>query len=66
MKGFQEKMCPRCHNRKMKRWTDLTGEEKFLAERLPPSFDFSAEERKKHLFCSRCWLEICDDEPQTT
>lgn len=65
MKDFQKKMCPRCHERKMKRWTDLSGEEKFLAERLPMSAEFSAEERKKHLFCSRCWLEIVDDAPQT-
>ena len=65
MKGFQEKMCPRCRNRKMKSWTDLTGEEKFLAERLPMSFEFSAEERKKHRFCPRCWFEEIDQTAQT-
>lgn len=65
MKGFQKKMCPRCHQAKMERWTDLTDEEKFLAERLPMSSDFSAAEREKHFFCPCCWLEIIDDSPQT-
>lgn len=49
----------------MERWTDLTDEEKFLAERLPMSSDFSAAEREKHFFCPCCWLEIIDDSPQT-
>jgi len=65
MKGFNEKMCPRCHGAAMKGWKDLTDEEKFLAERLPPSAEFSVAERKKHLFCPRCWLEIIDNSPRT-
>ena len=64
MKGFKKKMCPRCHHAKIKRWTDLTDEEKFLAERLPMSADFAAKERKKHLFCPRCWLETIDETTQ--
>jgi len=41
----------------MKSWADLTGEQKFLAEKLPASAEFTAEERKKHRFCTRCWFE---------
>ncbi len=64
MKGFNQKMCPRCHFPQMKLWEELTDEEKFLAERLPMSTEFSIEERKQHLFCPRCWLETVDDAPQ--
>lgn len=60
MKGFQEKMCPRCRHAEMKRWTDLTGEEKFLAERLPMSAEYERREREKHLFCPRCWHKEAD------
>jgi hypothetical protein len=41
----------------MKAWTELTGEQKFLVERLPGSADFTEGERKKHRFCTRCWFE---------
>ncbi len=65
MKGFNEKTCPRCGATKMKRWEELTGEERFLVERLPPSKDFSLAERKRHCFCPRCWFEEIDQTPQT-
>ncbi|CAN5219415.1 hypothetical protein BH20ACI1_BH20ACI1_12310 [soil metagenome] len=58
MKNFQEKVCPQCGMPKLKTWEELSGEQKFLAERLPLSADFSTEERKKHLFCTNCWNEI--------
>jgi hypothetical protein len=57
MKGFDEKMCPKCHYPKIKTWEELTGEQKFLLERLPMSAEFSLEQRKKHRFCERCWFE---------
>lgn len=57
MKGFHEKMCPQCHHPKMKTWKELSDEQKFLAERLPGSAEFSLEQRKKHRFCERCWFE---------
>lgn len=56
-KGFDEKTCPRCDYSRLKRWNELTGDEKILAARLPQSFDFSAAERETHLFCPRCWHE---------
>lgn len=58
------KICPRCHSPKMKIWEDLTDEEKFLAERLPASAEYTVAERKKHRFCTRCWFE--DDSAKTT
>ncbi|CAN5645591.1 hypothetical protein BH24ACI1_BH24ACI1_16180 [soil metagenome] len=66
MKGFQRKMCPRCHFPQMKLWEELTNEEKFLAERLPLSKDFSLRERKRHCFCPRCWFEEIDCSSQIT
>lgn len=41
----------------LKRWDELNDEQKFLAERLPVSAEYSAAERKKHRFCTRCWFE---------
>jgi hypothetical protein len=52
-----EKICPRCGAAKLKPWTELSSDEKFLAERLPASAEFTPEERKKHRFCARCWFE---------
>jgi hypothetical protein len=57
MKGFDEKICPKCHHPKMKAWEELSDEQKFLAERLPLSAEYSLEQRKKHRFCERCWFE---------
>ena len=45
--------CPRCDYPRMKCWSDLSGDEKFLAERLPLT-TFSLKEREQHLFCPRC------------
>jgi ribosomal protein L37E len=56
------KNCPKCDYPRLKRWEDLTDEQKFLAERLPGSAEFSRKERKNHLFCTRCWHEIPADE----
>ncbi|MBA2493675.1 MAG: hypothetical protein H0V31_03130 [Acidobacteria bacterium] len=58
MKNFQEKNCPQCGAPKLKTWKELTNEQKFLVERLPLNTEFTLEERKKHLFCERCWNEI--------
>jgi len=54
------KNCPRCDNKKLKTWEELTDEQKFLVERLPMSAEFSLEERKKHRFCERCFFEETD------
>ncbi|HEY2866112.1 MAG TPA: hypothetical protein VGJ02_03405 [Pyrinomonadaceae bacterium] len=56
--------CPRCGAIKLKHWSDLTDDEKFLAERLPASAEYSKDERKKHRFCTRCWYE--EKKPDST
>ena len=65
MKGFNENMCPKCHYPQMKRWEELSDEQKFLVERLPMSKDFSLAERKRHRFCPRCWFESLGENPET-
>ena len=57
MKGFLFMKCLRCDYPQMKSWAELTDEEKFLAERLPLSAEFTRQERETHLFCPRCWHE---------
>jgi hypothetical protein len=52
-----DKICPKCHSKKMKTWAELTDEEKFLVERLPLSAQYSPSERRKHRFCTLCWFE---------
>lgn len=51
----QNNVCRRCGNHIIRRWDDLSADEKFIIERL-----FPAElppESKKHRFCTRCWYE---------
>jgi len=58
MQNFEpKKACPRCGKPGLKDWKDLDDEEKVAAARMPPSAEFSVEERKKHRFCIRCWYE---------
>ncbi len=66
MESFTPKhQCPKCGKARMKRWDELTEEQKFLVERLPASAEFTLEKRKKHRFCTRCWFEDAADEPNT-
>jgi Zn-finger nucleic acid-binding protein len=50
-------MCPRCQTPHLKRWSNLNDEQKFLAERLPLSAEYSRDEREKHRYCTMCWFE---------
>ncbi len=61
MKGFSKKSCPRCYYPLMKRWKELSEEEKILAERLPMSATFTRRERETHLLCPRCWHEEAEE-----
>jgi hypothetical protein len=50
----------------LKSWSELTGEERMLAERLPAerlptSAQLPLSERMKHRFCTRCWFETKDE-----
>jgi hypothetical protein len=50
--------CPRCHERGLKSWPDLTDEEREVVKRLPASAEYSLEERQsQHRWCTRCWYE---------
>jgi hypothetical protein len=51
------KRCPGCDGSILKTWDELDEDQKFLAERLPASAEYSPAERKKHRFCTRCWFE---------
>jgi hypothetical protein len=53
----REKICPKCQFPRMKSWPELTEEEKMLAEKLPLGAQMTVEQRKKNLFCPRCWHE---------
>ncbi len=48
----------------MKSWPELTDDEKLLVKSLPPSAEFTLQERKKHRFCTRCWFEEADTRPE--
>ncbi len=54
---MEEKICPNCGAAALKNWQDLTDEQKFLVERLPMSAQYTLEQRRKNLFCPRCWFE---------
>ena len=49
--------CPQCDKKYLKDWQDLDSDEKFVAERLPMSAEFTKKERERHLFCTNCWYE---------
>ena len=55
-----ESICPRCRAGQMQTWPELTDDEKILAKKMPLSAEYSSNERKRHLFCTRCWFEILD------
>jgi ribosomal protein S27AE len=58
MENFDRKTtCPKCGSFSFKPWSELTDDEKFLAERLPGSAEYSRSQRIQHRFCTRCWYE---------
>jgi hypothetical protein len=38
-------------------WKELDEDERFTADRLPHSAEFSAVQRRRHRFCTSCWFE---------
>ena len=54
---MNEKICPKCDFPNMKTWDELNEEQKMLVERLPMSAALSIDQRRKNLFCPRCWHE---------
>jgi hypothetical protein len=60
-----EGRCPRCGEGPLKAWYELSEDERELAQRLPGSADFTAQERAaRHLFCTRCWYEETTSPPR--
>jgi len=50
--------CPRCGTERLKRWSELTDEQREVVRRLPASADYSLDERQaRHRWCTRCWYE---------
>ncbi|MEZ5425854.1 MAG: hypothetical protein R2747_06290 [Pyrinomonadaceae bacterium] len=61
---MKEKDCPKCGWQKLKTWNELTEEQKMLAKKLPLNVKFSPFQRRKHIFCSRCWFEFVPGEDE--
>ncbi|CAN5690786.1 hypothetical protein BH20ACI4_BH20ACI4_23050 [soil metagenome] len=59
------RFCPKCGSPKIKRWDELTEDEKFMVERLPGAGEFSSEERRRHRFCARCFFEDKETDAET-
>ena len=51
---------PNCGRPGLKGWDALDEDDKMVARRLPASSEYTAEERKKHRYCPRCWFEEID------
>ena len=58
--NFTNTNCPSCGFHQLKNWSELSFEEKILAEKLPESAGYSSSERKQHLYCTRCWYVKVD------
>lgn len=54
---ISERICPRCQAGRLKTWKELTGDEKFVFERLSPGTEITPAERRSNLFCPRCRFE---------
>ncbi|HEV2827796.1 MAG TPA: hypothetical protein VGW76_09330 [Pyrinomonadaceae bacterium] len=53
-----DRNCPRCQEGTLQVWDELNDEEREVVKRLPASAEHnSAERRKLHQWCTRCWYE---------
>ncbi len=53
-----ETKCPRCGERRLLGWDELSEEEQKVARSLPASADYSPGERQAmHRWCTNCWYE---------
>lgn len=57
---FMNDKCPKCDDKKLKTWRELSEDEK-MTVKVHPS-EYPLEERKRHRFCFRCWFEESDRE----
>jgi ribosomal protein L32 len=50
--------CPRCGEGRLRRFDQLSEEEREVARRLPASADYASGERQTmHRWCTKCWYE---------
>jgi hypothetical protein len=50
--------CPRCGTARLRRWSELSDEEREVVRRLPASADYAQQVREgSHRWCTRCWYE---------
>jgi len=56
--------CPRCGERPLRGWNELSDEERIVARSLAGSADYSPGERETtHRWCTNCWHEETESEP---
>ncbi|HYY56690.1 MAG TPA: hypothetical protein VE842_05115 [Pyrinomonadaceae bacterium] len=62
MNDQNSERCPRCDAGRLRRWAELSEEEREVVRRLPGSADYSLDERRaRHSWCANCWYEAADD-----
>jgi len=62
-----ESMCPRCGSARLRRFDELSEEEREVVKRLPASADYTATERTAtHRWCTTCWYEESRGRPTLT
>ena len=56
--------CPRCGERLLRGWDELSEEERMVVRRLPESAAYSPDEREAmHRWCTNCWHEETESAP---
>lgn len=56
--------CPRCGTGRLRRFGELSDEEREVVKRLPGSADYSLAERQaRHRWCTKCWYEETSTSP---
>lgn len=55
----RKEMCPRCGANRLRKWSELTIEEREAARRLSVSAN-EVERRQRARWCTQCWYEDAD------
>lgn len=65
MNNQNRERCPRCGEGRLRRFDELSEEEREVARRLPASADYAASERHAtHGWCTKCWYEATEPAPR--
>lgn len=58
--------CPRCGEGRLRKWYELSGEEREVVRRLPGSATYPFRERvTMHRWCNLCWHEETMPQPRS-